>query len=188
MRHLSAIALSALLASGIAFGEDDLATRVGGSRAAAKAFGGSLKGELQQAMKSGGPVAGISVCQEMAPKVAAATSERKGMQIGRTSLKVRNPDNKPDPWELAALKQFEERKAAGEPAETLEFYTVVENEKGKTFRYMKAIPTAKVCLVCHGDSIPQEVETKIEALYPNDAARGFKEGDLRGAFTISQPM
>jgi hypothetical protein len=188
MHHLFAVAFFVLLTSGVASGADDLTGRVESSRAAAKAFGTDLKEELQRAMKSGGPVAGIAVCQKMAPEVAAATSEKQGMEIGRTSLKVRNPDNKPDDWELAALQQFERRRAAGEPGDTLEFHEVVEHEKGKTFRYMKAIPTAKVCLACHGDNIPREVQIKLDALYPDDAARGFKQGDLRGAFTISQPM
>lgn len=53
---------------------------------------------------------------------------------------------------------------------------------------MKAIPTAALCVKCHGETIDPEVEAKLKALYPNDQARGFKEGDLRGAFTLSTPV
>jgi hypothetical protein len=53
---------------------------------------------------------------------------------------------------------------------------------------MKAIPTAAQCLNCHGESISPEVDAKLKALYPNDQARGFKEGDLRGAFTLAKPV
>ncbi|MEZ5577980.1 MAG: DUF3365 domain-containing protein [Candidatus Competibacteraceae bacterium] len=111
------------------------------------------------------------------------------MIVGRTSLKARNPGNAPDNWELAVLKQFEAREAQGEPADKLEFFAVIEDDQGqKTFRYMKAIPTGALCLACHGDKLDPEVDAKLKALYPNDTARGFKEGDLRGAFTIAKPL
>ncbi len=53
---------------------------------------------------------------------------------------------------------------------------------------MKAIPTGGVCLSCHGQRISQPVEAKLERLYPNDRARGYELGDIRGAFTITQPL
>jgi hypothetical protein len=53
---------------------------------------------------------------------------------------------------------------------------------------MKAIPTGKVCLKCHGEKIDPDVEASLKQNYPRDKARGFKEGDIRGAFTITQPM
>ena len=70
----------------------------------------------------------------------------------------------------------------------MEYYEVVDHDDGKTFRYMKPIPTAKVCLGCHGDSLSAELAAKLDELYPDDQARGFKEGDIRGAFTISKPL
>ena len=53
---------------------------------------------------------------------------------------------------------------------------------------MKAIPTGELCLVCHGTQIAPQVLEKLDALYPRDEARGFSAGDIRGAFTITQPM
>jgi hypothetical protein len=62
-------------------------------------------------------------------------------------------------------------------------------EKGKRhFRYMKAIPTGKVCLSCHGEKLDPAVAAKLKALYPRDKAVGFRSGDIRGAFTIIQPL
>jgi hypothetical protein len=56
-------------------------------------------------------------------------------------------------------------------------------------RYMKAIPTAaKPCLACHGAKISPEVAAKLDDIYPEDKARGYGAGDIRGAFTIRQPM
>ena len=50
-------------------------------------------------------------------------------------------------------------------------------------------PLAKMpCLICHGDNIDSTISTKLNELYPNDKAVGYKAGEIRGAFTITQPM
>jgi hypothetical protein len=53
---------------------------------------------------------------------------------------------------------------------------------------MKAIPTAKVCLACHGSAITPEVTAALDEAYPQDQARGYAEGDIRGAFSLSKPL
>jgi hypothetical protein len=53
---------------------------------------------------------------------------------------------------------------------------------------MKAIPTAQLCLACHGENIDSITRTRLEKLYPDDQARGYKAGDIRGAFSISQAL
>ena len=147
-----------------------------------------LKKELKTAMKEGGPSNAIQVCKNKAPKIAADISEKNGWRVARTSLKLRNPHNEPDAWELKVMQDFEKRKTAGEKIKKLEVAEIVTTDGKKQFRYMKAIPTGKVCLKCHGDKIDPEVEATLKQNYPRDEARGFKEGDIRGAFTITQPM
>lgn len=199
MRTILIPTLGAVLAAGIAFsrpsaaapktGHPKEAPEIVASRELAQQFGAALKQALEQAIQSGGPVNGIGVCHDKAGPIAAEFSQDKGVLIGRTSLKLRNPENAPDNWELAVLKQFEARKEQGEAVDSLEYATLFEDEQGaKTFRYMKAIPTAGLCVKCHGETLDPEVEAKLKALYPNDQARGFKEGDLRGAFTLSTPV
>lgn len=159
--------------------------RVNEARALIKEFASTLQGELKQAMQSGGPTEAIEVCHTRAPEIAAGLSSENGWEVARTSLKRRNADNAPDGWEREILQQFEVRKLAGEaPAELDYAETVTENGK-PVFRYMKAIPTQKVCLACHGgDNVAPEVAGKIARYYPDDQARGYAEGDLRGAFTL----
>ena len=53
---------------------------------------------------------------------------------------------------------------------------------------MKAIPTADLCLACHGESINPDIAAAIDEAYPEDQARGFKSGDIRGAFSLSKPL
>jgi Protein of unknown function (DUF3365) len=197
MRHASIPTLGAALVAGItalallpsAIAKPPTPPEIVASRDTAHQFAALLKDALQQALQHGDPTSGVAVCQEQAARIAADLSQQSGMLVGRTSLKIRNPDNAPDNWELAVLKQFEARKAQGESADKLEFFAVIDDDQGqKTFRYMKAIPTTALCLSCHGIAIPAGVDATLRALYPNDAARGFKEGDLRGAFTLAKPL
>ncbi|MBL1141574.1 MAG: DUF3365 domain-containing protein [Proteobacteria bacterium] len=156
--------------------------RVNKSRATVKTFAGKLVKELKQALEEGGPVKAIKVCNIEAPQIAGELSEQHKLRIGRTSLKIRNPNNEADAWEQAVLQQFEQRKLQGEDIATLEYFE--ETEKG--FRYMKAIPTKGLCLACHGEALSESVKTTLTEYYPNDKATGFKTGDIRGAFTLIQ--
>lgn len=166
----------------------DLESRATESRTTAMEFMGQLKGELQAGMKAGGPVNAIEVCNSKAPAIAKIISDQKGWSVGRTALKYRNPDNAPDAWERSVLERFEQQKAQGRDPKTLEYFEVVDVQGAKTFRYMKAIPTGGVCVTCHGTQLAPEVGAKIKELYPQDQATGFEPGDIRGAFTIRQPM
>jgi hypothetical protein len=166
----------------------DYTKEIAASRKTAQEFMQSLKQELQASMQEGGPINAVSVCNLTAPAIASTYSIRNGWDVGRTSLKTRNPDNAPDAWERSVLESFEERKRAGENPATMEFYEVISENGSRKLRYMKAIPTASLCLACHGKSVDSITRARIEKLYPHDQAMGFKEGDIRGAFTITQPL
>lgn len=169
---------------------DDMQDRTAASRATVKEFAGTLQGELQAAMKAGGPVHALGVCREKAPAIAADISKAKGWRVVRTSLKTRNAKNAPDAWETKVLQDFEKRKAAGEDPAKLEHAEMVMHGGKHEFRYMKAIVIAEgaPCLACHGGKIAPDVAAKLQTLYPDDKATGYKTGDVRGAFSISQPM
>lgn len=188
MRKITLSIIGLSLAACQSVSTDELDQRTAESRAVTMEFMTTLKGELQTAMKAGGAVNAIQVCNKRAVEIAAGFSEQKGWTVARTSLKYRNPNNAPDAWERKVLEQFEQRKTSGEDAKQMVYAEVVEEGGTKMFRFMKAIPTGPVCLVCHGEKIDPAVEMRIQKLYPEDRARGFKTGDIRGAFTISQPM
>lgn len=154
------------------------------TRGAIKSLGAELKATLQSSMKSEGPIKAISVCNVQAPKLAQKVSSEKDMEVGRTSLKIRNTLNAPDPWELSVLTQFEHRKNEGEALKTIEYSEIIQHNGNKVFRYMKAIPTDDVCLMCHGKQIAENLSAELKKLYPNDQATGFSKGDIRGAFTV----
>jgi hypothetical protein len=184
---LGAIVVSLFSASTFA---EDLENRTAASRAAVKEFAASLQGELSTAIKSGGAVNAIEVCKTKAPAIAADISRKHGWKIARTSLRLRNPKNAPDAWEIKVLNDFEARKAKGEDPAQMEYWELILSQRKKEYRYMKAIamPADSPCLTCHGDKIDPAVDARLKALYPQDQATGYQQGDIRGAFTIRQPM
>ncbi|MEW8028888.1 MAG: DUF3365 domain-containing protein [Candidatus Thiodiazotropha sp.] len=185
----SALAMAtALLISGNVQADQSLQANMEEGKGVIKAFFGDLKGELVKGMKQSGPVGTIATCNIVAPNLAEAHSQMSGWEVGRTSLKLRNQKNAPDAWEKSVLMEFETRKAAGEDPMKLIKAEIVDEGGGKVFRMMKAIPTAEVCTKCHGEAIAEPVAAKLDELYPADKARGYKVGDLRGAFTLKKSM
>lgn len=154
-----------------------------------KAFGGTLKKELVSAMKSGGPIKAVKVCNIVAPEIASKVSADKGWTVSRSSHKLRNPKNKPDDFTRAAIEDFLAREQGGEKAVDLVKTAIVEENGKKIFRMVKAIPTGGVCLKCHGgNSVSPETVAILKEHYPEDQARGFTAGQMRGVFTLQKVL
>lgn len=145
---------------------------------------------LNSEIAKGGVGSAVAACNEKAPQMAKNASAQTGWAIRRVSLRNRNPKAVPDAWELAALKDFDQRAVAGEKPATLEKYGVVDTATGKEYRYMKALPVQPICLACHGaaDQLAPDVAEKLHSLYPADKATGYAVGDLRGAITIRKAL
>jgi len=162
----------------------DTHDRAAEGRAIAAEFGARLRAELQAAMAEAGPLAAVRVCHEEAPRIAREAEESSGAVVARTSTKVRNPANRPDAHQLRVLAGFADAIAAGNlepPPEQLDAL-----EDGRV-RFMSAIIMQSPCLVCHGAELAPPVAAATAALYPEDEARGYELGELRGAFTITWP-
>lgn len=152
-------------------------------KSVAGSYGKQLKGTLQEAMSKNGPEAAVTVCSEKATQIGAEFSHRTGWSIKRVSSKARNPLDMPDTYEQATLSQFESDIASGK--EDPSRYEVVTEGGVRYARFMKAIRVEGVCLACHGGSeVAPNVARRLDELYPFDAARGYKMGDLRGALSI----
>jgi len=163
-------------------------TEIQEARSLAKAFMERLQGELQAALQQGGAAAAIGICRTEAPSIAGELSRQRDWAVGRTALRVRNPRNAPSVRERAILMQFQLRAEGGEELAGMEHAAVVEEDGLRYLHYMKAIPTAGLCLTCHGSSLAPEVQEAVHALYPSDAATGFEQGELRGAFSFVKPL
>ncbi|WP_069438190.1 Tll0287-like domain-containing protein [Methyloceanibacter methanicus] len=164
------------------------AERADQSRHLSKTYGEKLKSALVRAIKAGGPETAIAVCNVSAPAIAKRDTASSGWSLSRTALKLRNPKNAPDAWERSVLLKFQDQIDQGADIATLEHYETTTKDGERVFRYMKAIPTQGPCLTCHGSNVSPSVKAKIAEFYPEDQATGFALGDLRGAFTITQPV
>ena len=170
---------------------DELSGREQAARQATAELIKQLGGALKKEMGSGGPGAAISVCRDLAPQISGTISRDNGWRMTRVGTRVRNPLlGMPDAWESEILSEFEKRAAGGEPYPDMMTSEVVEEGGARYYRFMKAIAVKPVCLICHGDkeAIPAEVKARLAAEYPMDRATGYKDGELRGAVSIKQPL
>jgi len=143
---------------------------------ASAAMAAELFGELEAALHSGGGPAGIQACREKAPEVAARVSGQYGVRIGRTSFRLRNPDNTVPDWG--------ERQVADRVAEP----TYLAGSDGELAALLPIRLRAE-CEMCHGpaETISEDVQRAIATFYPNDQAVGFAAGDLRGWIWVEAP-
>ncbi len=185
---MPAAALIASMAFSSALADEKAALLVEGQKLI-KQFATELQAELKAAIKANGAPYAIGVCNEKAPEIAANVSEVSGWSVGRSSHKLRNPGNAPDNYTEIALREFLVRVENGEKPIDLAKAEIVEEGGERIFRMVKAIPTGKVCLNCHGGAeVKQPVVDQLAELYPQDQARGFKVGDMRGVFTLSKVL
>jgi len=167
------------------------AAQLAAMRAAAKDLLGSLKTELQTALAGGDLGAGVAACSEHALTHAARVSLANGWRVTRVSLKPRNALlGTADAWEQEQLLQFDAAVAAGADPATLEAATVVNEPAGRYVRYIKALPTAGMCVTCHGpsDGLPDALKAALAERYPHDRAVGYAPGSVRGAVSIKAPL
>lgn len=153
------------------------------ARTAGKALGSDLMGQLMEELAKGGPAEALKVCSEVAQDVAASYSG-DGLWIRRVSLKVRNPADRPDPWEEEQLERLETLNRDGKlPPEVA---AVVREGGQPMLRWLKPIVVAEACLQCHGD--PESFDPKVRRVlaerHPDDEATGYQVGDLRGAVSV----
>lgn len=136
---------------------------------AVKTMAGRLMGELTTALDEDGPDGAIEVCSMRAPEIAAMVSNEYGLLLGRTSQRLRNPSNLPPEW---AAQLVDDEVAVP---------TWLVGPDGQIAGLLPIVTKAE-CGMCHGPvgEISPEVQAKLDDLYPNDAATGFAEGDLRG--------
>jgi hypothetical protein len=152
------------------------------ARAAAAEFGATLTRTLTSAMAQGGPVAAINVCSAKAPRIADFVAAKHGVNVSRTSRRYRNPGNAPESWQQVVLEAWQASLEQGTEPATLEYF---DDQATTGYRYMRPIMTQTLCLSCHGTNLDPPVSEAIQVLYPDDLARGYSVGELRGAFVVT---
>lgn len=144
--------------------------------AAKEALFKKLSGRLMAAVSESGPAGAIEVCSSEASQLTEQVGKEQGVRIGRSSLKLRNPNNTPPAWTKGHM-DITRTKPQFLPLE------------GGAVGAILPILLQPQCLACHGpqEQLAEGVADKLAKLYPDDQATGFTEGDLRGWFWVEVP-
>jgi hypothetical protein len=141
----------------------------------------ALRRELAAGLTEGGPAFAVQSCHIDVIGVTARVARRPGVTAGRTSDRLRSPNNRPPAWAAALVAA-----AAGRRARDIDGYVV---DLGDAVGVLRPIVHQPMCTPCHGPAqqIDSRVRAALAARYPTDRAVGFRDGDLRGWFWVRLP-
>ncbi len=143
----------------------------------------SLSGNLKAAMQTGGPENAIKFCNINAMPLTDSLAKAFNVKIKRTSLQLRNPQNRADSLEAYMIDLYGQIQKMQKPMVGKALLTR-ENE----IRYFAPILIKPQCLLCHGTvgaEVTEETYALIKEHYPDDSATGYQEGQLRGIWSIN---
>ncbi len=140
-----------------------------------------LAENLVNAIKTNGVEHALSFCSSKAYPLTDSMATALNVQIKRVSNKARNLRNKANEEENKYILNFKDLLTKGEKLKP----QLIEN-KEKTIGYYPIV-TNQMCMQCHGKAntevLPKTLE-KIQELYPEDEALGYKVNELRGIWVI----
>jgi hypothetical protein len=138
-----------------------------------------FKQKLMAALRAGlaqGPDEAVAACREQAPEIASSLTTAT-LRMGRTSDRLRNPQNRPEPWMWPLLDEF----LAAAPGEI--DYRVVSTGPD-SMGYVEPIYVQPLCLTCHGAAVAPAIRDRLHAAYSEDRATDYAVGDFRGLFWV----
>ena len=152
-------------------------TQLGTASGARDALGSALLQRLTAALAKG-PAEAVGVCRAEAPELAMRVAKEKGVRIGRTSTRLRNPSNAAPAWAADVLGQGVPAGEAPQPR----YFSGPTGELGALF----PIVAQPLCMQCHGkdSDLAEPVRAQLARDYPTDRATGYAVGDLRGWFWV----
>lgn len=141
----------------------------------------TLSGQLKKSMKEGGVENALKYCNIEAYPLTDSLSEAYNVQIKRTALNWRNPNNAPTPDETTLMEHYKTL-----VDQKIEVSDTIVHQNGK-YTYYNPILLMENCRKCHGKPGVQIAENDfkiINELYPKDQAINFSTGDLRGMWVV----
>ena len=144
-----------------------------------------LSSALTKSIADGGVGKAAQYCSFIAVPMVDTLAVRHGVDVRRTSNRLRNAKNAPTDREREVLTQFEQQRAQGAQLQPL-----LEVIDAHTVAYYQPIVVQPLCLQCHGklgETLPEENYSFIEYLYPNDKAIGYALDDVRGIWSMRMP-
>lgn len=124
----------------------------------------------------------VKYCKLIAYDLVDTTGQELAQSARRVSLKVRNLKDEPTDLERDVLNEYKSKQLNGDT-----LLPVTREIDANTIGYFHPIKMQEMCLKCHGivgEDISAEDYAYIEELYPNDRAIGYREGEIRGMWSI----
>jgi hypothetical protein len=146
-----------------------------------------LSSNLKNAIQQGGVSNALPYCSVAALPLTRSVAASQGAEVRRITHRPRNPAGKAEGVEMDVLKGFEQ----GLAGTNMPPPVVTNVTPGKVTFFAPIVLSQPLCLQCHGepgtDILPEHVAL-IDKLYPQDQAKGFKLGQLRGAWRVDLPV
>ncbi len=122
--------------------------------------------EAERRFGEGDPDSNAAACEDAKPV--------PGVRVGRTSARLRNPENAPPPWARSYVAETDGRKASEVAAAAFDL--------GDRVGLLRPIEVRRRCLGCHAraEDLPEDTREWLRRAYPRDRALGYSLGDLRG--------
>lgn len=140
-----------------------------------------LSKNLVGALTDGGTQHALEFCSSKALALTDSMSDVLQATVRRVSDQPRNPANEATGQALAYIQHGKDQLAKGYQL-TPELHATGDKVVG-----YYPILTNALCLQCHGQPneqiLPGSLQL-IDSLYPQDHAKGYAEGELRGAFVV----
>ena len=136
----------------------------------------ALLSELLRRLDVVGPAEALNSCHLAAIPVEQGAGRHDGVEVGRTSARLRNPANAPREWASPIVQRYAEN-----PRATVDGFVV---DLGDRVGVLRPIREQPMCQSCHGPerTLGPGVRVLLAQRYPLDQAIGFHEGDIRGWF------
>jgi hypothetical protein len=153
-----------------------------GQAIAAQAFG-ALSSQLGKAIADAGYTNAIEFCSVHGITLTSSVGVTNEVVLRRVTHRARNPQNRADTNELAIIRQFEAELNRGTAPKPV----VAANKPDFFTYYAPIVLNLPLCLSCHGEpgtDIQPDVLAQIKETYPADQATGFKQGQVRGLWSV----
>lgn len=138
------------------------------------------------AIEKHGTAGAVDYCAENAFDLLDSLGHYYGVGLKRTSLRIRNPENRPDTLDLAVLNNMQNLGEEG--VDLTPMSMKFSGGDGILYAPIKMQP---MCLQCHGikmrGDIKDDVWAKIRERYPEDVAYDYNTNEMRGVWGIYFP-
>ncbi|MEQ9287512.1 MAG: DUF3365 domain-containing protein [Cyclobacteriaceae bacterium] len=145
----------------------------------------ALSEKLATSIKENGIPGSIKFCRTVALPLTDSIGMANQVSIKRTSIKLRNPENRPNSLEGQLLEAYQY--SFEHQQEMREEVQAVDGTNSVLFTKPILLKNP-VCLNCHGEignNLLDENDKLLKSLYPADSATGYKLNDFRGMWSIT---